>query len=570
MVAHSARRARFACVPLLAAALAAQTPSKEASVGVFPFLVGNMDPQINTVVNDAVTNDLDILYVSAFRTIGPRQGQLWITDSAGNWNTAMGAVRAGGAGINLKNLITAAHARNLQVVAVIKCFESNAPPSDASHRDYVLDVVRYLVDNFDANGAPIYDLDGIALDYVRWVGGGTGINPTHVTNFCRDVKAICGTLSLHAYLLSGRYDFDGPNYDGNFNSYSNVINILANGYGQHWEQMARHVDVLMPMAYTSDGSIYNTYALHQAYVRTTAAYAKQAAVLAGFPLRRIAPAIKTYQSTGETTTAQTVEASITGALQGGNGYQAFRWGTMVNEPTWWAKMKQYAAPGQNRPLPVLGARALGLTAQLDASQSRDPDGVAGSLSVRYDLGNDGSFETGWLSQTQAYNWLMTQPAAGGEVGIEVRDVDGLVGSTHRRASVIGSTVLTTSSASISASQGGSVDINLDVGPGGAGLNYIVLGGLSGSVPGQLLAPGFTVPVNFDAVSSTLISLINTPVFLNAASTLDANGVARATFSMPPGILAPILLRTFTWGAIGLTYDAQPRFVTNAWPLVVTF
>lgn len=561
--------ARLACLSVLAVATSAQT-SKEASVGLFPFLVGNMDTQINTVVNDAFTNDLDILYVSVFRTTGLRQGDLWITDTAGNWNTAMGAVRPGGAGINLKNLITAAHARNLQVVAVLKCFESTAPPSDVSHRNYVLDVARYLVSNFDANGNPVYDLDGIALDYVRWVGGGTGIDPTHVTNFCRDMKAVCGTLSLHAYLLAGRYDFDGPTYDGNFKSYANVISVLANGYGQHWEQMARHVDVLMPMAYTSDGNIYNTYALHQAYVRTTAAYAKQAAVLAGFPLRRIAPAIKTYNSTGETTTPQTIEASITGALQGGNGYQAFRWGTLVGQPTWWAKLKQYAAPGQNRPLPVFSHRAFGLTAALDASQSRDPDGVAGSLGVRYDLGNDGSFETGWLSQTQAYQWLMSRPGMTGVVGIEVRDVDGLTGSSHRRAQVIGSTVLTTHVPSISASQGGSVNINLDAGAGAAGLGYIVLGGLTGSSPGTLLAPGFTVPVNFDGITSAMISLINTPVFVNAAATLDGNGVGRATFTMPPGILAPILLQTFTWAAIGLTQDSQPRFVTNSWPLVVTF
>ncbi len=561
-------RSFLAAVLALASALpaSAQVPSRETSVGVFPFLVGNMDSQINTVVNDAFTRGLDIIYCSAFRTLGPQTGQLWITDVAGNWNTAWGAVRSGGAGIDLRALIQAAHARGIQVVAVIKCFESTAPPSDAAHKAYLFNVLRYLVQNYDSQGAPYYDLDGIALDYVRWVGGGGTVDHNQVTNFCRDVKAICGALTLHTYLLSGRYDFDGPVYDANFNSYATVITTLANGYGQHWENMSRHVDVLMPMAYTANGSIYSLYSRHQAYVAKTAEYARRACTVAGFPQRRVAPVVKTYTDT-ETTTALTVQASVTGALLGGgDGYQAFRWGTLVGHNDWWAELARYAVPGPNRPIADLAATAINLTASLSPAASRDPDGAPGSLSARLDLGNDGTFETPWLPQNQAFQWLLTQPGASRRVGLQVRDVDNLVGSSQRNVRVTGFASLSSALVSLSATAGGSLDLDLNVGPGGAGIMYAVIGGISGSVPGTVLAPGFTVPVAFDGLTSSLISLINTAFFVNAVAPLNANGVGRATLNMPPGILSPLVFRSFTWGAFGL--DSQPRFVTNPWTTVI--
>jgi hypothetical protein len=66
---------------------------------------------------------------------------------------------------------------------------------------------------------------------------------------------------------------------------------------------------------------------------------------------------------------------------------------------------------------------LGLTARLDPSTSRDPDGAAGSLVARLDLGNDGVFDTGWLPQSQVHHWLLTQPGAAGRVALRARDVE---------------------------------------------------------------------------------------------------------------------------------------------------
>ncbi|MBL8756704.1 MAG: hypothetical protein JNK15_25635, partial [Planctomycetes bacterium] len=346
---------RHLAASLLTGLLAAQAPSTDVAVGVFPFLVGNMDTRINEIVTNCQTYGIDTLYVSAFRATGPSAGDLWITDSAGDWNAAWGPVRPGGAGIHLQNLITAAHAANLRVVAVLKCFADTVQPDNTAHKQYLLSVVDYFVDAWQANGTPVYDLDGIALDYVRYVGG-TNVNVANVTNFVADVRQHIGPLSLHAYLIANRYSFDGPTYNSVFNSYASTMGQLQSQFGQHWEQLAQYVDVMMPMAYSADGSIYATYAGHQAYVRKTSEYARQAVTTAGFPTRRVQPTIKTYTGDGETTTTSTIEASITGALLGGgDGYQSFRYQYLVNNPTWWTKMAQYAVPGCNWPRPAYTA-----------------------------------------------------------------------------------------------------------------------------------------------------------------------------------------------------------------------
>ncbi|MBM3963282.1 MAG: hypothetical protein FJ306_15505, partial [Planctomycetes bacterium] len=215
----------LACVSF-AAVVHAQTPSTDVAVGVFPFLVGNMDGRISEIVTNCQTYGIDTLYVSAFRATGPSTGDLWVTDSAGDWNPAWGAVRSTGAGIHLQNLVTACHNANIRVVAVLKCFADTVQPDNAAHKQYLLNVINYFVDAYTASGQPVYDLDGIALDYIRYVGG-TNVNAANVTNFLVDVRQRIGNLSLHAYLVASRFTFDGPTYDGNFNSYTSVTNSLA-------------------------------------------------------------------------------------------------------------------------------------------------------------------------------------------------------------------------------------------------------------------------------------------------------------------------------------------------------
>lgn len=544
----------FAATPLVTAQL-----SRDASVGTFPFLVGNMDNQIQTLVDTTFNNGLDTIYVSAFRATGQRQGTLWVTDRAGTWNATWGPVRPGGAGIDLQALIAAAHQKGLQVVAVLKCFDTTVTPTDLSHRQYLLDVIDYLVKSYDASGNPVYDLDGIALDYVRFVGS-NGNSPAPVTAFVADVKRAIAPLTLHAYVLAGRYTFDGPTYDLNFNSYNSVISSNASQYGQHWEQLARYVDVMMPMAYTANGSIYNTYAAHQGYVQTVARYARLACQRAGFGGRRVVITVRCWTDTSETATTQTVDASVSGALAGGaDGYQSFRYGT--TQSGWWAALRAHAVPGPNRPIPSFTASASGMSVQIDATGSRDFDEPTSTLRVRFDWEGDGQFDTA-LSTQQRPRW--GAPSTGTwRVAMEVVDSTGLTGYTTRRVRLFDTFLI--SPASVSAALGGTMLLRVSGGPSVAGFDHVIAASVSGTTPGTTIAPGFVVPLNFDAVTWASIALGNSPLLRNSIGTLNFIGQVAATFNPGPGLLSSVVGMPMHFAAVATSGSAT--FVTN--PVTLT-
>lgn len=550
---------------VLASGLVAQSPSTDVAVGVFPFLVGNMDARIGEIVTNCTTHGIDTLYVSAFRATGPSTGDLWITDSAGDWNPAWGPVRPTGAGIHLQNLINACHVANVRVVAVFKCFADTVQPDNVAHRQYLLDVIDYFVDAWQQNGQPVYDLDGIALDYVRYVGG-TGVNAANVTNFVADVRERIGNLSLHAYLIANRYSFDGPTYNGVFNSYAATRNSLISQFGQDWEQLAALVDVLMPMSYTANGSIYNTYALHQAYVRKTAEYARTACVNAGHPQRRVCPTIKTYSGEGETTTDLTIEASITGALLGGgDGYQSFRYQFLVQNPTWWTKMAQYAVPGCNWPRPVYTASSPRLTTTLDPALTTDADEPASALQVRFDVDGDHVFDTPWLPNAVASN-LARHPGAW-RTTMQVKDTDGHVGTTRRR--VTAGSAVTLLPPFVSTTLGGQVQIQLDVGAAGAGNVYLAIAGISGTSPGFVWQPGFPVPLNLDGVTMLFAGDPNGTVLQNGLGNFDAQGRATAVLSIPPVALQFLAGLPLWWSFVSQTPAGQPACVGDSRQMTLT-
>ena len=554
----------LACLVLTALA-AAQSPSTDVAVGVFPFLVGNMDPRINEIVTNCQTYGIDTLYVSAFRATGPSTGDLWVTDSAGDWNLAWGPVRPGGAGIHLQNLITACHAANVRVVAVLKCFADTVQPDNTAHKQYLLSVIDYFVDAWQSNGQPVYDLDGIALDYVRYVGG-TNVNSANVTNFVADVRQRIGPLSLHAYLIANRYSFDGPTYNGVFNTYASTMSQLQSQFGQHWEQMAQYIDVMMPMAYTANGSIYNTYALHQAYVRKCAEYARTAVVIAGHPTRRVQPTIKTYVGEGETTTDLTVEASITGALLGGgDGYQAFRYQTMVANPSWWTKMAQFAVPGCNWPKPAYTAVSPRLTTTFDTTATSDLDQAANTLQVRFDFDGDAVFDTPWQGNATTVD-LARQPGVW-KTTMQVKDTQGHVATARRRFTAGSTTTLLPPF--VSTTTGGQVQIHLDVGPAGAGNVYLAIASISGMSPGFVWQPGFVVPLNIDGVTTALASDPNGGVLSNGLGNFDANGHAVAILTIPPVVLQFLTGLPIHWNFLSTTPGGQPACVGDTRPMILS-
>ncbi|MFO1078847.1 MAG: hypothetical protein U1E73_14085 [Planctomycetota bacterium] len=548
-----------------AIALPAQSPSSDVAVGVFPFLVGNMDGRVAEIVTNCQSHGIDTVYVSAFRTTGPLTGDLWITDRAGTWNPAWGAVRSTGAGIDLQALCVACRAADIRVVPVLKCFADTVQPDDLAHRQYLLDVIDYFVQAFQANGEPVYDIDGIALDYVRYVGG-TNVNVANVTNFVADVRQHLGGLSLHAYLIANRYTFDGPTYNGQFASYTAVLNSLASQFGQNWDQLAQYVDVLMPMAYTANGSIYATAALHQAYVQQTALYARTACQNANHPERRVCPAIKTYTGDGETTTTSTIDASITGALLGGgDGYQAFRYQFLVNTPSWWGPMATHAVAGCNWPTPRFATASARLTTTLDAGASTDRDQPGATLQARVDFDGDGVFDTAFGPNTPAVG-LARHPGTWRPV-VQVRDNDGHVGTTRRRFTT--PAAVTVAPGLVSALTGGTIAIDFDVGPAGGGAVYLALATLSGTSPGFVWQPGFPVPLNVDFLTASIAGNPNGGLMASGLGVFDAAGHAQAILTVPPGVIGPFAWQVVHWNFLAMDLAGQPACVGNSAPLILT-
>lgn len=78
---------------------------------------------------------------------------------------------------------------------------------------------------------------------------------------------------------------------------------------------------------------------------------------------------------------------------------------------------------------------------------------------------------------------------------------------------------------------GVVDFYLNAGPQNAFRYYILLGTMSGTVPGIPLPGGLVVlPLNWDAFTSLVLAMINTPLFSNFMGQLDASGKASAQFN----------------------------------------
>ncbi len=90
---------------------------------------------------------------------------------------------------------------------------------------------------------------------------------------------------------------------------------------------------------------------------------------------------------------------------------------------------------------------------------------------------------------------------------------------------------------LSASEGGIVTFTLDAGAAYAGRDYIVGGSMSGVYPGTRLPGGGTIPLNFDQLSRLILDHLNGTVFQNFSGTLDGEGSATATLSVP-GPISP--------------------------------
>lgn len=94
--------------------------------------------------------------------------------------------------------------------------------------------------------------------------------------------------------------------------------------------------------------------------------------------------------------------------------------------------------------------------------------------------------------------------------------------------------MTANSTSISAGTGGSVTFYLEAGPNNLNRNYIVLSGVTGTIPGTLLPGGYaTLPINWDPFTDFMMLFLNTPLCVDFMGKLDGNGLAKAQLNSPP-------------------------------------
>jgi hypothetical protein len=82
---------------------------------------------------------------------------------------------------------------------------------------------------------------------------------------------------------------------------------------------------------------------------------------------------------------------------------------------------------------------------------------------------------------------------------------------------------------IKESTGGVANFTLDAQNTYAGRNYLLMGSVTGTVPGTPLPGGMVLPLNWDIFTNLGISFVNTPIFDQFMGTLDASGQASAKF-----------------------------------------
>jgi hypothetical protein len=100
---------------------------------------------------------------------------------------------------------------------------------------------------------------------------------------------------------------------------------------------------------------------------------------------------------------------------------------------------------------------------------------------------------------------------------------------------------------VTESLGGQVNFSLDAGAANAGRTYLMLGSITGSVPGTPLPGGQAIlPINWDVFTGIVISLLNTPVFANFQGNLDGSGKGAATMNLGPIPGAAGLTMTFAF------------------------
>lgn len=137
--------------------------------------------------------------------------------------------------------------------------------------------------------------------------------------------------------------------------------------------------------------------------------------------------------------------------------------------------------------------------------------------------------------------------------------------------VMDAPALTATPDQLSLAAGGTQTFTLSAGAAKAVQPYLLVGTLSGTMPGLPL-DGMTLPINVDVYTVISIMNANVPPFGNTFGTLDVTGGATATFTLPAGTPASLNGNTLHHAYVAIDLGGPTPVVSlasNAVPLMLT-
>jgi hypothetical protein len=119
--------------------------------------------------------------------------------------------------------------------------------------------------------------------------------------------------------------------------------------------------------------------------------------------------------------------------------------------------------------------------------------------------------------------------------------------------------------SIPVSTGAVIEFSLEAGAGNGGRPYLLLGSLSGTVPGFALPGGGTLPLNWDFFTDVIMLCLGSPICQNFLGHLDGTGAATAVLTTPAPLDSLLIgeVAHFAY-TLGSPFDFQSN------PIAVTF
>ncbi len=117
---------------------------------------------------------------------------------------------------------------------------------------------------------------------------------------------------------------------------------------------------------------------------------------------------------------------------------------------------------------------------------------------------------------------------------------------------------------------GGMGMRIEAGAANAGLLYLTLFSVSGTVPGIPAGPGVTLPLNFDALLSLSLKSAGSPIFSSTVGLLDGSGTSPDQRFVPPSFPVAFIGTTINAAAVGLSIfpTISPVFATNSVALLI--